>query len=69
MTREVFLITWASEYKMKFQVPTFEIKGNLDTIYFIFGNPWWLSVKNLPANVGNAGSIPGPGRSHMQQGN
>ena len=48
---------------MKFQVPTFEIKGNLDTIYFIFGNPWWLSVKNLPANVGDSSSIPGSGRS------
>ena len=26
-------------------------------------------VKSLPANEGDAGSIPGPGRSHMPQGN
>ena len=25
-------------------------------------------VKNLPANAGDLGSIPGPGRSHMLQG-
>ena len=25
--------------------------------------------KNLPVNVGDTGSIPGPGRSHMPQGN
>ena len=27
--------------------------------------PGGLVVKNLPANVGDMGSIPGPGRSHM----
>ena len=27
------------------------------------GFPWWLSVKNLPANAGDLGSIPGLGRS------
>ena len=26
-------------------------------------------VKNLPASAGDMGSIPGPGRSHMPQGN
>ena len=26
-------------------------------------------VKNPPANVGDTGSIPGPGRSHMPQSN
>ena len=26
-------------------------------------------VKNLPANAGDTGSIPGPGRSRMPQGN
>ena len=26
-------------------------------------------VKNLPANAGDTGSIPGPGRSHMPRGN
>ena len=28
-----------------------------------------LVVKNLPANAGDMGSIPGPGRSHMPQSN
>ena len=28
-----------------------------------------LVVKNLPANVGDKGSIPGPERFHMPQGN
>ena len=27
--------------------------------------PGGAVVKNLPANAGDAGSIPGPGRSHM----
>ena len=26
-------------------------------------------AKNLPANAGDTGSIPGPGRAHMAQGN
>ena len=49
-------------------------------LYFkkLQGLPWWLSgkestyqkkKKNLPANVGDTGSIPGPGRSHMPWGN
>ena len=31
--------------------------------------PGGVAVKNLPATAGNTGSIPGPGRSHMLQGN
>ena len=31
--------------------------------------PGGTVVKNLPANAGNMGSIPGPGRSHMQWSN
>ena len=27
------------------------------------GLPWWLSIKNLPANAGDMGSIPESGRS------
>ena len=27
------------------------------------GLPWWLMVKNPPANAGDAGLIPGSGRS------
>ena len=33
------------------------------------GFPGGLVVKNLPANAEDLGSIPGPGRSHMPQGN
>ena len=31
--------------------------------------PGGLGVKNPPANAGNTGSIPGPGRSHMPRSN
>ena len=31
--------------------------------------PGGTVVKNLPANAGDMGSIPGPGRSHMPRGN
>ena len=31
--------------------------------------PGGAVVKNLPANVGDMGSIPGPGRSHMLRSN
>ena len=31
--------------------------------------PGDAEVKNLPANAGDTGSIPGPGRSHMLQSN
>ena len=30
------------------------------------GLPWWLSGKELPANAGGTGLIPGLGGSHMQ---
>ena len=33
------------------------------------GFPGGSAVKNSPANVGVAGSIPGPGRPHMPQSN
>ena len=29
------------------------------------GFPWWLSGKSPPANAGDTGLIPGPGRSHV----
>ena len=31
--------------------------------------PGGTVVKNLPANAGDTGSIPGPGRSHMPRSN
>ena len=34
-----------------------------------WGFPGGAVVKNLPANAGDTGSIPGPGRSHMPQSN
>ena len=33
------------------------------------GFPGGAVVKNPPANAGDMGSIPGPGRSHMPQSN
>ena len=33
------------------------------------GSPGGTVVKNLPANTGDTGSSPGPGRSHMPWGN
>ena len=49
-------INWASEQSMNYQ------KTQL-------GFPGGAVVKNPPANAGDMGSIPGPGRSHMPQSN
>ena len=37
------------------------------TIYKIKDVPGGSVVKKLPANVGDTGSVPGTGRSHMPQ--
>ena len=37
--------------------------------YFCVDFPGAPVVKNLPANAGNMGSIPGPGRFHVPRGN
>ena len=42
----------------------FSLKNALDGDF-----PGGAVVKNPPANVGDTGSIPGPGRSHMPQSN
>ena len=34
-------------------------------LFEVTGFPGGSVVKNLPANAGDTGSIPGPGRSHM----
>ena len=34
---------------------------------FNLERPLWLSVNNLPANVGDTGLIAGPGRYHMRK--
>ena len=36
---------------------------------YILGFPGGAVVKNPPANAGDTGSSPGPGRSHMPQSN
>ena len=43
------------------------LKNKIDTLIKIsFGGfPGGAVVKNLPANAGDMGSSPGPGRSHM----
>ena len=33
------------------------------------GLPWYTVVKNPPANAGDMGLSPGPGRSHMPRSN
>ena len=38
-------------------------------LILIMNFPGGLEVKNLPGNPGDMGSIPGPGRYHMQGGN
>ena len=37
--------------------------------FYFWDFPGGAVVKNLPANAGDTGSSPGPGRSHMPQGN
>ena len=38
-------------------------------IFSCWDFPGGAVVGNLPANAGDTGSIPGPGRSHMPRGN
>ena len=42
-----------------------KMKMNNNNKNFPWGLPWWSSVKNLPTNARNPGSIPGLGSSHM----
>ena len=67
---------WLS--KQKFYIPAFlpfssslslALSQFCTTKKCIEGLPWWLSGKELPANVGDVGSIPGPGRFHLPQSN
>ena len=41
------------------------MEGNSLCIKNWSGLSWWPVVKNPPANAGDTGSSPGPGRSHM----
>ena len=47
------------------------VKGeSVSKIYITYrDSPGGAVVKNPPANAGNTGSSPGPGRSHMPQSN
>ena len=42
---------------------------NFDLKYWYSGFSGGAAVKNPPANAGDTGSSPGPGRSHMPQSN
>jgi len=63
MREKEWEIDWLKRYNNKLQhVPLFE---------FVLGYKWnfgdfprGAGVKNLPANAGDMGSIPGSGRSH-----
>ena len=46
---------------------TIQIHKHLKTIFW--GFPGGTVVKNPPANAGDTGSSPGPGRSHMPRSN
>ena len=46
------------------------LKARIRFLLKYLGNfPGGAVVKNPPANAGDTGSIPGPGRSHMPQSN
>ena len=55
---------------LSFTVTTLKKKGktNFNNIFY-WDFPGGTVVKNLPANAGDTGSSPGPGRSHMPQSN
>ena len=46
-----------------------ELKKQSITERYIEGFPGGTVVESLPANAGDTGSSPGPGRSHMPQSN
>ena len=51
---------------IKISKSVFEISKKIDSTVLIMGDfPGGTVVKNLPANAGDMGSSPGPGRSHM----
>ena len=43
--------------------------AQVDLKYLLLGFPGGTVVKNPPANAGDMGSSPGPGRSHMPRSN
>ena len=55
----IFVFVWKYVWKKKIPRGKKEFQGL----------PGGAVVKNLPANAGDTGSIPGPGRSHMPRSN
>ena len=70
---------WKKKYQRKLQWKNYDfLSKNLTSVMCVtskvFKTQGWdfphsPVVKNLPASAGDAGSIPGPGRSHLHQGN
>ena len=61
-------------WKVKTIQTTYKVLKGLTMKNFLIRRLTWdfpsgLVDKNLPANAGDTGSIPGPGRSHMPQSN
>ena len=44
-----------------------EVFSYVSTPRYLSGFPWWLSGKEFTCNAGDAGSVPGLGRSHGQR--
>ena len=63
---------WHNDLTEKLTVVYFLVVSLLSTVKNIsplWGFPGGTMVKNPPANAGDTGSSPGPGRSHMPQSN
>ena len=57
------LPSWPLDSHPSTPSPTQQAEGHLKTQTLTL--PWWSVVENPPVNVGDTGSNPGPGRSHM----
>ena len=59
----------AAKLKIKKKKKKKKNKWPINTLKDVQGFPGGTVVKNPPANAGDTGSSPGPGRSHMLQSN
>ena len=57
-------LPWAAAASLAAHIRTFKEVYTLLNLH-IWGFPGGVVVKNLPANAGDRGLSPGPGRSHM----
>ena len=64
-----FLCTYLSPPRLTFSHPYNHLLLILRKVKKREGFPSGAVVKNLPANAGDTGSSPGPGRSHMPRSN